>query len=57
MVSGLPAFKVSGEPGVNNYVTFVRPGCDQLLYSHPLDVSSAGRAALNESAPYRGTPK
>lgn len=39
-VSGAPAYRVTGQPGVNNYVQFVRPGCDQVLYSHPADVTA-----------------
>lgn len=38
-VSGMPAYRINGIPGVNNYVTFHRPGEDALLYSHPLDVT------------------
>lgn len=41
LVGGAAAFRVTGQPGVNNYVQFVRPGCDQVLYSHPADVTFA----------------
>lgn len=39
LVGGAPAFRVTGQPSVNNYVQFVRPGSDQVLYSHPADVT------------------
>jgi len=49
-VSGFPAFRVSGEPGVNNYVKFVRPGSDRIVYSHPNDVEPV-RALSQEAKP------
>ena len=41
IVGGLAAFRVSGEPSINNYIKFVRPGSDQIVYSHPNDVCAA----------------
>ncbi|WP_027037897.1 hypothetical protein [Mesorhizobium ciceri] len=44
-VSGERAFLVTGYPG-GQYVAFARPNSDQILLSHPLDVSAlAGDAA------------
>lgn len=40
MVGGALAYRVTGQPGVNNYVQFVRPDSDQVLYSHPADVAA-----------------
>lgn len=39
-VGGLPAYRVTGLPQVNNYVRFVRPGSDAILFSHPADVEA-----------------